>query len=107
MFQRVETYTIEDEDVMQLVNRQEGNTTLYADEVANILASEQEYGTDCYLKVDISDKNIHQTEAWLYDAKSEHDAEYEELLQKRLTILRILRQHIPLDINFIFMHVSY
>lgn len=107
MFQKVETYILEDRDVAAIVNMREG-TEFETYDIVWALVDEQEYDSNCYVRINLSDAGIRKAKDQVEKAKADNEDEsYINILNIYLMILTSLRPYIPNDIGFVFMHISY
>ena len=103
MFQKVETYILEDKDVAAIVNKREG-TEFETYDIVWALVYEQEYGNNCYVRIDLSDAEISKAKKQAEKAKVNGEDKSWNIY---LMILTSLRSYIPYDVDFVFMHISY
>lgn len=90
-------------------NLREGNPGWFdPDDWIFLFWSEQEYGTDCLMKLDISEQNIEEERDWLveYESRDKHEAEtYSQ--RWRVRVLEYLRKNTPFEIDTVIVPISY
>ena len=102
------------EDIIKTVNEKyslrEGDHEWFdPDEFWYLFWYEQEFGTDCYMKIDVSERAIEEEKEWLieYEGRDETQ-EYEIYITKaRIRVLEYIRANIPVMIDTVIMPLSY
>ena len=68
----------------------------------------QEFGTDCWMELDISDRNVSDERDWLVEYESREDHEVEIFTQRwRVRVLEYLNDNTPPEVESVFVRVSY
>lgn len=88
----------------------EGDPEWYdPDDFMYLFWCEQEFGTDCYMKIDVSPRAIDEEKDWLieYEGRDETQ-EYEVYITKvRIRVLEYIRARIPNEVDTVMMPLSY
>ena len=103
------------EDIIKTVNEKyslrEGDHEWFdPDEFWYLFWCEQEFGTDCYMKIDVSERAIEEEKDWLieYENREYESHEYEVYITKaRIRVLEYIRANIPVCIDTVIMPLSY
>ena len=103
------------EDIIKTVNEkyslQEGDPEWFdPDQFWYLFWCEQEFGTDCYMKIDASWQAIEEEKDWLieYENREYESNEYEVYITKaRIRVLEYIRANIPSEIDMVIMPLSY
>lgn len=103
------------EDIIRTVNEKyflrEGDPEWFdPDEFFSLFWSEQEFGTDCYMKIDVSERAIEEEKDWLieYENRDDESHKYEIYITKaRIRVLEYIRANIPVLIDTVIMPLSY
>lgn len=103
------------EDIIKAVNEEyntsEGQPDWFdPDEFWYLFWCEQEFGTDCYMKIDVSRQAIEEEKDWLveYENREYESHEYEVYITKiRIRVLEYIRARIPSCIDTVMMPLSY
>lgn len=79
------------------------------DEFWHLFWCEQEFGTDCYMKIDVSRQAIEEEKDWLVEYESRDEVQkYEIYITKvRIRVLEYIRARIPSCIDTVMMPLSY
>lgn len=68
----------------------------------------QEFGTDCWMELDVSDRNVEDERDWLVEYESREDHEVEIFTQRwRVRVLEYLNDNTPPEVESVFVRISY
>lgn len=71
---------------------------------------EQEFGSDCFLMIDISAWNLEEQRSWIADNSDGEDAENDPDLnfeKFKLWVMEYLRKNLPEDVDRVFCQMQY
>lgn len=102
------------DDVIKAVNEEycitEGDPDWFdPDDSMYMFWCDQEFGTSCHMKIDVSDKAIQEYKDWLL--KYEHHEMTTEadiyLAKAQIRVLEYLRAHIPMEVDTVMVPIDY
>ena len=70
--------------------------------------TEQEFGTDCWMKLDVSEGYIERERAWLEECKNHPALSYSVYIETiRIRVLEYIRARVPYEIDTVMVPIEY
>ena len=90
-------------------NQREGDAEWFdPEDFMYLFWCEQEFGSDCYMKIDVSEERIAREKDWLEECESHSTWHSSVFVEKiRIRVLEYIRARIPEDIDTVMMPLSY